>query len=284
MLSKVKPLMFIIYVLLTLFLLYILGDTADDYFCSNLESIVVKLKIPPATAGVTFLSFGNGAPDVFSLVVSFFHGQYELGVGAILGAGIFVTTVVVGGVVLVSKVIVNPKSFYRDTGFYLVAIGYLFFVFYDKDVAIWEALLFLGIYITFVIVAIWSGYKTKDPILKEGLLENEIENGIEKVSTTANNGEASDNNTNLTGNGILTTNDNKDQVVSEEDNLENECKEVERILSNKNEALNSGAIMNVMVRTKIAMRQNRSLSENYSYVYIIIIIIYILCFIFRMLN
>lgn len=261
--------MFIIYVLLTLFLLYILGDTADDYFCSNLESIVVKLKIPPATAGVTFLSFGNGAPDVFSLVVSFFHGQYELGVGAILGAGIFVTTVVVGGVVLVSKVIVNPKSFYRDTGFYLVAIAYLFFVFYDKDVAIWEALLFLGIYITFVVVAIWSGYKTKDPIIKQGLLENEIENGIEKVSTTANNGEGSDNNSTTATTGTTPTAAN-DQIVNEEDNLENECKEVERILSNKNEVLNSGAILNVMVRTKIAMRQNRSLSENYSYVYIYI--------------
>lgn len=269
--SKVKPLMFIIYVFLTLFFLYILGDTADDYFCSNLESIVVKLKIPPATAGVTFLSFGNGAPDVFSLVVSFFHGQYELGVGAILGAGIFVTTVVVGGVVLVSKVIVNPKSFYRDTGFYLVAILYLFFVFYDKDVAVWEAILFLGIYVTFVIFAIISGYRKDKNEKKEGLLENEIESGgvskTDNSTTTTTTDAAATTTTGLTAPGITAIGITapKEEEVKEDENLENECKEVERILSNKND-LNDGVIMSTIVRTKMAIRQNRSLSENYSYV------------------
>jgi len=54
-----------------------------------------KLKLSESFAGVTFLSFANGAPD---LVAAFAAGGIEDGlsleIGALYGAGFFVTSVV----------------------------------------------------------------------------------------------------------------------------------------------------------------------------------------------
>lgn len=49
--------------------------------------------------GVTFLAFGNGAPDVFSAIAAITNakdGDAGLAFGALFGAGVFVSTVVVG--------------------------------------------------------------------------------------------------------------------------------------------------------------------------------------------
>ena len=43
---------------------FIIGNTAAVYFSPTLGYICEKLKLPYNIAGVTFLAFGNGSPDV----------------------------------------------------------------------------------------------------------------------------------------------------------------------------------------------------------------------------
>ena len=65
-------------------------------------------------AGVTFLALGNGAPDLFSSFSAISQEAAELSLGAILGAGIFVNTVVVGSIALITPFKVDsflPLSF-----------------------------------------------------------------------------------------------------------------------------------------------------------------------------
>jgi len=50
--------------------MYILSSTADEYLSPSLEYITERFKISESLAGVTFLAFGNGAPDVFSSISS----------------------------------------------------------------------------------------------------------------------------------------------------------------------------------------------------------------------
>lgn len=73
-------------------LLYMLSSTADTFFCPVLQVIVEKYRIPPDIAGVTFLSFGNGSPDVFSNIAAFSLSTPNIGVASILGGGLLVTT------------------------------------------------------------------------------------------------------------------------------------------------------------------------------------------------
>ncbi|KAJ6762776.1 MITOCHONDRIAL SODIUM/CALCIUM EXCHANGER PROTEIN [Salix purpurea] len=74
--------------------------------------------------GVTLLALGNGAPDVFASLAAVRSGQYRTGFGAILSAGTFVSAFVVGFVAIYAAPFnVDPASFIRDVGFYLLGAG-----------------------------------------------------------------------------------------------------------------------------------------------------------------
>jgi sodium/potassium/calcium exchanger 6 len=77
------------------------GNTANKYLSCALTAISDRLKISQNLAGVTFLAFGNGAPDVISSIVAAasISNGIEFSVGALNGAGIFVTSFVLASVV-----------------------------------------------------------------------------------------------------------------------------------------------------------------------------------------
>ncbi|KAG1704084.1 hypothetical protein DVH05_006097 [Phytophthora capsici] len=97
-------------------LFYFLGSTADGYFSPTLASLSDRLRVPHDVAGVTFLAFGNGAPDVFSAIAAYSSGVGEAGVNELLGGAMFISTVVVGGVAVASTVKVQRWAFLRDVG------------------------------------------------------------------------------------------------------------------------------------------------------------------------
>uniref|UniRef100_A0A0G4HM88 Sodium/calcium exchanger membrane region domain-containing protein n=1 Tax=Chromera velia CCMP2878 TaxID=1169474 RepID=A0A0G4HM88_9ALVE len=77
-----------------------LGSTADVCLSSSLESIADLLRLSPGVTGATFLAFGNGAPDIFSVIASVKNPDNGfIGVGAIIGAVAFITLVVTSAVV-----------------------------------------------------------------------------------------------------------------------------------------------------------------------------------------
>uniref|UniRef100_A0A8C5P349 Solute carrier family 8 (sodium/lithium/calcium exchanger), member B1 n=1 Tax=Jaculus jaculus TaxID=51337 RepID=A0A8C5P349_JACJA len=80
------PLVITLYVFWLLYLFLILGVTAAKFFCPNLSAISTLLKLSHNVAGVTFLAFGNGAPDIFSALVAFSDPRTAgLAIGALFG-------------------------------------------------------------------------------------------------------------------------------------------------------------------------------------------------------
>ncbi|NXE27997.1 NCLX protein, partial [Ardeotis kori] len=144
---RLLPLAVTLYALWLLYLFIILGVTAEKFFCPNLSAISTNLKLHRVFSltcplhGVTFLAFGNGAPDVFSAVVAFSDPRTAgLAIGAIFGAGIFVTTVVAGGIALVKPFTAASRPFLRDVIFYMVAVFLTFMVLYFGRITLGEAL------------------------------------------------------------------------------------------------------------------------------------------------
>ena len=114
------------------YLIHILGSTADDFFCPVLEAITVTLKMSPQLAGATFLVIGNGAADVFTQIAASLEGNSELGLGALMGAAIFVTCVVLARIHYIAKDMQgNGPVLLRDISFYLVAAVWVFAVTQD---------------------------------------------------------------------------------------------------------------------------------------------------------
>lgn len=172
--EKARVWLSILWVIILVLLLSLLASTADNYFCLIMDSIVEKLHIPPSIAGVTFLAFGNGSPDVFSLIIAVFSGNTEIGVGANVGAGMFVTSIVAGCVAVFSDCVVNRRAYIRDSLFYLVCIIYLICVFFDSRIKLWEALGFIVLYIVYI-VFVFVSPKAKSQAKGEEEAEKEAE-------------------------------------------------------------------------------------------------------------
>lgn len=145
---------YFVLVLWLVLLFYLLGNTAAYYFCSSLENLSRILKLSPTIAGVTLLALGNGAPDVFSSIVSFLGpGASDIGINSILGGAFFVSSGVVGIIsISVSHrgISVDKTSFVRDVCFFLIAISCLLVILIVGRINIWGAIGFTSLYFVYV--------------------------------------------------------------------------------------------------------------------------------------
>ena len=136
-------------------LFYLLGNTAANYFCSSLEGLSRILKLSPNVAGVTLLSLGNGAPDLFSSIVSFTSDETsEVGLNSIMGGAFFVSSVVVGIIsvsVCHSRVSVERSSFIQDIVFFLIALTCLLVIIVMGKINLWGAISFFALYFIYAL-------------------------------------------------------------------------------------------------------------------------------------
>jgi len=109
---------------------------------------------------VTFLAFGNGAPDIFSAIAAVSSakgGDVGLAFGALFGAGVFVTTVVAGTICLVTPFRSIQRPLLRDIIFFIVASFAAYVAMYDGQIHFAESFGFIIMYIVYLIVLI-GGY------------------------------------------------------------------------------------------------------------------------------
>jgi len=141
-----------------LLMISLLGTTADYYFVPPLEYLSFDvLVLSPEVAGITLLALGNGAPDVFGALAGINEqNDFQVVLGALLGASIFISSVVLGSVLLVSnpKAQVDSQSFRRDCLAYLVTVVAVIIIAKDGEIHIFEAIGLLCIYIIYVAVVV----------------------------------------------------------------------------------------------------------------------------------
>ncbi len=159
-----------------LFLFSAIGIGASDFFCPNLATISTILGLDENVAGVTFLAFGNGSPDVFSTFSAMKSDSGSLAIGELLGAASFIVSVVVGSMCLVKPFKVEKGPFLRDVGFFMCAVLVLLATLWDGKIKSWEAGMLVTLYTFYVLVVIagsWWERRMEKRRLKERLLRAE---------------------------------------------------------------------------------------------------------------
>lgn len=189
--SKVCPLAYCLLGIWLVFLFITLGLTADDYLCPSLTVISRTLGISQNIAGVTFLAFGNGAPDIFSSLAGFTQNRDQSGVQlviqALFGAGIFVTTVVVGVISFISNdLTLTNRPFTRDVLFYLGAVSWAFITLYRQKITMAVAIGFIALYVVYIAVVIIARY------IYQGWKRKAVQVEIQPDSKIASRGELFD--------------------------------------------------------------------------------------------
>uniref|UniRef100_A0A1I7SZR0 Na_Ca_ex domain-containing protein n=1 Tax=Caenorhabditis tropicalis TaxID=1561998 RepID=A0A1I7SZR0_9PELO len=178
----VRVILIILGIIYLIILFVIMSSIADDFFCPAISGIVTHLRMSESIAGVTFLAFGNGAPDVFSSISSVLttpKPKADLALGDLFGTSIFVTTVVLAIIIFTKSFRVAIIPTLRDLIFYMITLAFIVFCFlkYDK-IEVWMPATFLGIYgvyvLTVIIFGIYRSQRKKRNLKKK---EKEIEDG-----------------------------------------------------------------------------------------------------------
>lgn len=100
---------------------------------------------------------------MFASITSFTGGQDALiGIGALLGASMFVVTVVVGIVTIYSPCKVDSFVFLRDTIFHITSISLFTYCAFTKHLTLYFAGCFFLLYTIYVTIVIYSWWTRKD--------------------------------------------------------------------------------------------------------------------------
>jgi len=151
--NTVQPLGVGVLAVFVFYAFLILGNVADDYFAPIMAEMADYLGVSHELAGVTFVAFGNGAPDISSSVAAITQGgdTTKLGLGALLGAAVFDPIAVSGAIaVIVNNPKVARRPFLRDCFFLFIAAGCVLFITSDHQVTIAEAIGMVVIYVGYV--------------------------------------------------------------------------------------------------------------------------------------
>ncbi|KAJ4141257.1 hypothetical protein NW768_000467 [Fusarium equiseti] len=160
--GSVRPIAFSILVVWLGLLFTTIGIAASDFFSVNLSTIATVLGLSESLAGVTFLAFGNGSPDVFSTFAAMGSNSASMAVGELIGAASFITGVVAGSMALVREFRVDRKSYTRDICFFIFAVIFTMIFLADGHLHLWECWAMIGYYALYVVTVVtWHWYSMR---------------------------------------------------------------------------------------------------------------------------
>ena len=116
------------------------------------------MDLPLALVGILIVGLGNAIPETYFAVMAARKAKNWMILGDLMGSVIVASTMVLGIVALIAPIEIADFSPFALARFFLIiaAIFFLFFVRTDKKITPKEAIFLLGIYITFVLVEIFS--------------------------------------------------------------------------------------------------------------------------------
>ncbi len=163
----------VLLVIWLLLILVVIGTASDEFLSPIMEHLSSSLKISHTLAGVTFLSVGNGAADISSSFAAFQAGVPGVSFGALLGAGIFVSSVVVGAIAWTVSYRVTRRPFLRDSLFYALSVAMMLYFVADGRIYLSESIGFFILYFFYVLIVIVGRFiyqRRKQTLLSQSIL------------------------------------------------------------------------------------------------------------------
>lgn len=148
--------MLIVPVVGTLVLFFVsLGLTASEFLCPNLYTISKFLSLSDNLAGLTLLALGNSAPDVLSTYKAMSVDSGALALSELMGAALFITTVVIGSMAVIHPFKVPTKLFVRDGSFFLFVSCVLFASLLNSQLSVFNCIFLVGAYVVYVVMVVF---------------------------------------------------------------------------------------------------------------------------------
>mmetsp|Transcript_16387 Transcript_16387/g.20021 ORF Transcript_16387/g.20021 Transcript_16387/m.20021 type:complete len:901 (+) Transcript_16387:147-2849(+) len=190
-----------VFIILLVLLFRMLGSTSEDYFSPSLEMFSLKMGLPPRFAGVTLLALGNGAADVSATINAISQNPkegYQMSLGALTGAGMFVGTVVAGIVIVIADGVKCRGALVRDLLMFILTLGAVYRFFIGGEIGALAIHTFLWMYFLFVLVVLIADVYHRAVVLPRLRIVQEsmmIRDGDDTIATSVADENGSDNST-----------------------------------------------------------------------------------------
>jgi len=125
---------------------------SSDWFVDAAEQIGLSLGISPFIIGVTIVAFGTSLPELASSIAAVYAGKSEIVVGNVVGSNITNLLLVLGLSTIIAKEIhLEFKVLDIDVPFLVGSAIFLFFTCWDKEISIFETVIYLVALVIFLI-------------------------------------------------------------------------------------------------------------------------------------
>ena len=132
---------------------------SGDYLVKGAVGIAEKFKISPLVIGMTVVSFGTSAPELFVSVKAAMDGSPDLAIGNVIGSNIANIALVLSITVLIFPIIVDRNSKIIDWPMMMFS-SILFFVFsMDNRISSFEGIIMVAILLIFTVLLIRNSRK-----------------------------------------------------------------------------------------------------------------------------
>ncbi len=140
----------------TLILTAVLIYIGAKYTVESVIQISVILNIGKEIIALTAVAIGTSLPELMVSISAFKRGNAEIALGNILGSNIFNVSSVIGISGLFGTILIPHNVIIFSLPVMIVATLLYFFVAQDKEITMWEGMMFLTLYILFVAKIITS--------------------------------------------------------------------------------------------------------------------------------
>lgn len=141
--------------LITLYLLLCLTIVCDCFLVPCIQAISIKVDLSFDVAGATLMAAASSSPEFFINILGTFLIKSDVGVGTVLGTGLYALMIVPALCILLNSNKVLKVDYWpitRDSFAYCVSILVLVLILADGRIYYYEALILIAIYFCYLIV------------------------------------------------------------------------------------------------------------------------------------
>lgn len=100
-------------------------------------AVAVRLKISPLVIGMTIVSLGTSAPELFVSIKAALNGHPDVSIGTVIGSNISNISLILGVAAVIFPIVVSNSTLYKDWPMMMLAT-LLFYVFCLDTIIVWE--------------------------------------------------------------------------------------------------------------------------------------------------
>ncbi|XP_068245111.1 probable sodium/potassium/calcium exchanger CG1090 isoform X2 [Palaemon carinicauda] len=144
----------LLHIIVTTYMFLGIAIICDEYFVPSLEMICDYLQLREDVAGATFMAAGSSAPELATSVIAVFVAKDDIGISGVIGSAVFNILFVISVCALFGGqvIIINWWPMIRDSTFYCFSICALLITIYNEEVAWYESIFLLLLYILYIVM------------------------------------------------------------------------------------------------------------------------------------